>query len=230
MAARALLLTMLWQTTLWLIAIGAILFGAGGDLKWPQAWVYLAETTISAFALGIWLARTDPALLRARLSARFHRDQRLWDRVFMACAGAGYIAWLVLAGLDARRYRWSSVPLWAQGFGALLIALCMVGAWLVFRTNSYAAPQVRIQAERGQTVVTTGPYRFVRHPMYAAAILYFLGVPLLLGSLWALLPVPLFVAAFAGRVIGEERLLLQALPGYDAYRHKVRFRLVPGLW
>ena len=87
----------------------------------------------------------------------------------------------------------------------------------MFRSNSFAAPQVRIQADRGQTVATTGPYRIVRHPMYAAAILYFLGVPLLLGSLWALLPVPLFVVAFAARAVGEERMLRQSLPGYDAY-------------
>jgi protein-S-isoprenylcysteine O-methyltransferase Ste14 len=89
---------------------------------------------------------------------------------------------------------------------------------------------VRIQADRAQTVATTGPYRFVRHPMYSVAILYFLGVPLLLGSLWALIAAPIFVLAFAGRAVGEERMLRHALPGYVAYADKVRFRLIPGLW
>lgn len=122
------------------------------------------------------------------------------------------------------------LPIWAQGLGAVLVAVCMILVWLVFRANSFAAPQVRIQTERGQVVVTTGPYRVVRHPMYAAAIVYFLGVPLLLGSRWALLPVPLFIAAFGARAIGEERMLRQSFPGYTAYADRVRFRFIPGVW
>jgi protein-S-isoprenylcysteine O-methyltransferase Ste14 len=197
------------QTTIWLLVMGAIVFAAGGGLAWPQAWVFLAESGVSGFTIGAWLTRHDPALLAARLSSLFHRDQSPWDRVFLGCAGLGFIAWLVLAAVDAHRFRWSVVPLWAQALGAV---------------------QVRHQAERGQVVVTTGPYRFVRHPMYAFATLYFLGVPLLLGSWWALLPVPLFAIAFGARAIGEERMLRQALPGYDAYTGTVRFRLIPGIW
>ena len=218
------------HTIIWLFALGLILFVAAGDWLWPQGWAFLGETGACSIALCMWLARHDAALLEARISMRFHRDQKLWDRVFMTGAGIGFIVWLVLAALDGHRFRWSSVPLWGQGLGATLIALCMLGAWLVFRANSFAAPQVRVQAERGQTVVTTGPYRFVRHPMYAAAILYFIGVPLLLGSLWALAPVPLFVIGFAGRAIGEERVLRHALPGYTDYADTVRHRLIPGLW
>jgi protein-S-isoprenylcysteine O-methyltransferase Ste14 len=218
------------QTTIWLLVMGAIVFAAGGGLAWPQAWVFLAESGVSGFTIGAWLTRHDPALLAARLSSLFHRDQSPWDRVFLGCAGLGFIAWLVLAAVDAHRFRWSVVPLWAQALGAVLIALCMVGVSCVFAANSFAAPQVRHQAERGQVVVTTGPYRFVRHPMYAFATLYFLGVPLLLGSWWALLPVPLFAIAFGARAIGEERMLRQALPGYDAYTGTVRFRLIPGIW
>jgi protein-S-isoprenylcysteine O-methyltransferase Ste14 len=218
------------HTTLYLIVLGAILFAAAGDWGWPQAWVFLLEAGAFTFGFVAWLSRHDPALLEARLSSLYHRDQSVWDRIFLSCAGIGYIAWLVLAALDAHRFRWSVVPVWPQVLGALLIAVCMVGVAFVFHANSFAAPQVRLQAERGQVVATTGPYRFVRHPMYALAILYFLGAPLLLGSWWALLPVPLFVAGFAGRAIAEEHMLRQALPGYDAYADKVRFRLIPGLW
>jgi protein-S-isoprenylcysteine O-methyltransferase Ste14 len=100
----------------------------------------------------------------------------------------------------------------------------------VFRYNSFAAPQVRIQSDRGQHVVTEGPYRVVRHPMYAAAVFYFVGAPLLLGSWWGLLAVPFYVAGIGGRAVGEERMLRQALPGYDDYARRVRFRLIPGLW
>jgi protein-S-isoprenylcysteine O-methyltransferase Ste14 len=218
------------QTSLWLIAMAGLLFAAAGDWHWPQAWAFLLESAVSAFALGAWLARHDPALLQARLSSGFHRDQGLWDRIFLSTAGAGFVAWLVLAALDAHRYRWSTTPIWAQILGAALIAACMLLVSLVFRANTFAAPQVRIQSDRQQSVVTTGPYRIVRHPMYAAAILYFLGVPLLLGSRWALLPIPLFVAAFAVRAVHEERVLRNALPGYDAYAANVRFRLIPFVW
>jgi protein-S-isoprenylcysteine O-methyltransferase Ste14 len=216
------------QTTVLLAVMGVILFASAGDWRWPEAWIYLAEIGVASALLVSWLAHHDPALLKSRLSPPFHRDQGLWDRLFMIGAGLAVIGWLVLAGLDARRFRWSSMPAWAQGLGAVLVAVCMILSWQVFRANSFAAPQVRIQAE--QVVVTTGPYGVVRHPMYSAAILYFIGVPLMLGSCWALLPVPLFIAAFGARAIGEERVLRQSLAGYDAYANKVRFRFMPGIW
>ncbi|MEA2737113.1 MAG: hypothetical protein QOH05_420 [Acetobacteraceae bacterium] len=217
------------QTTIWFVVMAAILFGAAGSWDWPQAWIFLAESWISACIVGVWLARHDPALLEARLS-RFHPDQKPWDRIFLVGAIIGYLGWITLIALDAGRFRWSRTPLPAQGLGFLLIASCMALVWLVFRSNSFAAPQVRLQADRGQRVITGGPYRIVRHPMYAAALLYFIGVPLLLGSLWGLLPIPIFVAALGARAVGEERMLRQALPGYDDYARRVRFRLVPGVW
>jgi protein-S-isoprenylcysteine O-methyltransferase Ste14 len=215
------------QTTLWLIAMAALLFGAAGGWGWPQAWVFLAESAISAIAVGSWLARHDPALLEARMS-RFHPDQKPWDRIFLVGAFVAFILWLVLIALDARRFHWSRVPLPAQVLGAGLIGLCMILVWFVFRINSFAAPQVRMQAK--QRVITEGPYRIVRHPMYSAALFYFLGVPLLLGSWCGLLPVPLFMVALGLRTVGEERMLRQALPDYDDYARKVRFRLGPGVW
>ncbi len=218
------------QTGVWLVVMAVLLFGAAGDWGWPQAWAFLLENAVIAFGLGIWLKRYDPALLEARMSAGFQPGQGLWDRIFLCCAGVGFVSWLVLAGLDARRFAWSAVPAWAEVLGAVLIALCMAGVTWVFRINSFAAPQVRIQAERGQVTVTTGPYRVVRHPMYGFAILYLLGVPLLLGSWWAMALVPLFVVAVGWRAVQEERLLQQSLAGYSAYANRVRFRFVPGVW
>jgi protein-S-isoprenylcysteine O-methyltransferase Ste14 len=225
MGRRALL-----QTTVWLIGLGAVLLIAAGDWAWPQAWVFFAEIEISSLMVGAWLARHDPALLASRLSRPFHADQQRWDRMFLALALPGYVAWLVLMALDARRFGWSHVPPWMQGLGFVLVALCMGLVWQVFRFNSFAAPQVRIQADRGQRVVTEGPYRIVRHPMYAAALLYFIGAPLLLGSWWGLLPVPFFMLGLGARAAGEERMLRQALPDYDDYARRVRFRFVPGVW
>jgi protein-S-isoprenylcysteine O-methyltransferase Ste14 len=225
MVARALI-----QTTLLSIVLGALLFGAAGGWDWPQAWIFLAEVEVSSMLVSVWLARHDPALLESRMSRPFHGEQKRWDRLFLAGAFIGFGGWMVLIALDARRFGFSHVPLWAQALGAVLIAACMMLVWRVFRYNSFAAPQVRLQPERGQHVVTDGPYQIVRHPMYAAALLYFLGVPLLLGSWWGLLPVPFFMAGLGGRAVGEERMLRQALPGYDDYARRVRFRLVPGVW
>jgi protein-S-isoprenylcysteine O-methyltransferase Ste14 len=221
---------MVVQTVLWLMAMGAVLFLAAGDWRWPQGWVLLGELTVLAFAVSFWLLRYDPALLESRLSSPMQRDQKAWDRIFMVAACVAFIGWMVLIGLDARRFRWSHVPSWGQALGAVLIVLCMALVWQTFRFNSFAAPQVRVQTGRAHRVITGGPYRVVRHPMYAGALLYFLGMPLLLGSWWGVLSAPLMTAGLGMRAVGEERMLRRELPGYDDYTRRVRFRLVPGLW
>lgn len=122
------------------------------------------------------------------------------------------------------------MPVWAQATGAILIALCMYLAYLTFRENSYAAPVIKIQRERGHHVVSTGPYAHVRHPMYAGAVLFFIGTPLLLGSWWGLAAAPLIAAVMAVRAVLEERVLADELPGYREYATRVRYRLIPGVW
>lgn len=221
---------MVVQTTLMLAAMGVILFVAAGDWLWPQGWLFLAEVALSSFAVGFWLARNDPELLRSRLSSPVQPDQKPWDRVFMAVAGVAFVGWMALMALDARRFRWSHAPVWSQAAGALLIALCMILVWRTFRFNSFAAPQVRVQSERGHKVITGGPYSIVRHPMYAGAVLYFIGTPLLLGSWCGLIFAPLLAAGLGARAVGEERMLRRELLGYDDYARQVKFRLVPGIW
>jgi protein-S-isoprenylcysteine O-methyltransferase Ste14 len=221
---------MVVQTTLWLAAMGAILFLAAGDWRWLQGWVFLGELGFFSFAVSLWLLRYDPALLESRLSAPVRRDQMPWDRIFMLAVAVVFIGWMVLIALDARRFGWSHVPLWAQALGAVLIALGMVLVWQTFRFNTFAAPQVRVQAARAHQVVTDGPYRIVRHPMYAGGMLWLLGMPLLLGSWWGVVAVPLLVAGMTLRAVGEERMLRRELSGYDEYARRVRFRLLPGIW
>lgn len=218
------------QTTAWLAGMGAILFLAAGDWRWFEAWIYLAELALLSFAVSCWLLVHDPALLASRLTAPVRRDQMPWDRVFMVVVMNVFLAWLVLIGLDARRFAWSHVPVWAEGLGAVLLALGMGIAWQTFRYNTFAAPQVRVQADRGHHVVTDGPYRIVRHPMYAGAILWLVGAPLMLGSWWGVAAVPLIVAALGRRAVGEERMLRHELTGYDEYAKRVRYRLIPGVW
>ncbi len=218
------------QTAVLLLVLGLVLFWPAGRWGWAQAWIFLAEIGAGSMAVSLWLARHDPALLAARLSGPVHAGQARWDRVFFALAGIWFLAWLALCGWDAGRRGGSAVPVFLQIAGGGLIGLSLFAAWLTFRVNSYAAPQVRVQADRGQTVVTSGPYRIVRHPMYAGAVLFFVGTPLLLGSWWGLLPVPVGVVGLGIRAVGEERMLRQALVGYEAYAARVRFRLVPGIW
>jgi protein-S-isoprenylcysteine O-methyltransferase Ste14 len=218
------------QTTLWLTVMGVILFAAAGDVAWPQGWIFLAEIALCSFAVSFWLLRHDPVLLASRLSSPVQRDQLPWDRMFMRAVVVVFVGWMVLIGLDARRFEWSYVPVWLQVVGAGLIALSMFLICQIFRFNTFAAPQLRIQAERAHRVVTDGPYRIVRHPMYAASILYLLGMPLLLGSWWGVAAVPVIIAGLALRIRREEGMLRQELSGYADYAAKVRYRLVPGVW
>src|SRR6266851_112066 len=195
------------QTTAWLLAMAVLLFVPAGRIDWPGAWAFLAEMAAMGFGLGFWLARHDPALLAERMSLPFQRGQKRWDKIFLAAVMALFILWLVAMALDAGRWRWSSVPVWAQALGALLIGLTGALGYLTLRENSFAAAVVKVQMDRGQKTVTTGPYRVVRDPLYAGAVLYFLGAPLLLGSRLGLALAPLLIAAVAFRAVLEERLL-----------------------
>jgi protein-S-isoprenylcysteine O-methyltransferase Ste14 len=141
-----------------------------------------------------------------------------------------FIGWFGFMAVDARRCGWSHTPLWAQALGAALIVGAFYGWVGVLRANSFAAVTVRLQEERGQTVISTGPYAVVRHPMYAYAVLLMIGAPLLLGSLWGLMGVVLLLPLLAARALGEEVMLLDGLPGYREYAAKVRLRLLPGVW
>jgi protein-S-isoprenylcysteine O-methyltransferase Ste14 len=227
---ETLLATLIVKNVAWTAVLALILFGAAGTWRWPAGWLFLAELGGCGLAISLWLARYDPALLAERMSFGFQPAQKAWDKVFIVAIIAFWIGWLVLMGLDAVRFRWSSVPTWLQAAGAILIALCMYIAYLAFRENSYAAPVVKIQRERGHRVVSTGPYAHVRHPMYAGALLFFIGMPLLLGSWWGLAVAPVVTAMLVARILMEERTLAEGLSGYREYAARVRYRLVPGVW
>jgi protein-S-isoprenylcysteine O-methyltransferase Ste14 len=215
---------------LWFAAMGLLLFLPAGTLDWPAAWAFLAELAILGLAMGLWLLRLDPGLVEQRLGAPIQKGQPVADKILLSVFLLLFAGWLVLMGLDAVRFGWSSMPGWAQGAGALGIFLSLWIGYRVMRENSFAAPVVRIQEERGQTVVTTGPYRYVRHPLYAGALFFFIGSPLLLGSWWGLVPALLLALMLALRIPIEERALRAGLPGYAAYAARVRYRLIPLVW
>jgi len=217
------------QTFVWFGVMGALLFLSAGTLNWPSAWVYLAVMIGFSLTLGVSLARRDPGLMNERLSPPIQRDQAAADKVLLSILLVAIFAWLGLMGLDFR-YGWSAVPSWLLAIGGVVL---LVGIWICYLTmleNSFAAPVVKIQGERGQHVITTGPYSYVRHPMYAGAILYFAGTALLLGSWWGLASVLLFILLLAIRIFIEEQALRTGLQGYDDYAANVRYRLIPLVW
>jgi protein-S-isoprenylcysteine O-methyltransferase Ste14 len=218
------------QTCLGLALMAMLLFVPAGTLHWPAAWVLLAELGILGFACGLWLAWTDPDLLRERMSPLVQRDQEASDRTLMKIISIAFVVWLVFMPLDACRFGWSHVPLWVRWIGAIAIAVSLaIVHWTVLE-NRYAVVVVRVQRERGQHVITTGPYRFVRHPMYAGAILLFVGTPLLLGSWYGLIGAAIIMALFCVRITIEERTLRAELEGYTEYAAGVPSRLIPGVW
>ncbi len=176
------------------------------------------------------IARSDPELLRERMASPIQRAQKSWDKVFIVVLFTLWLSQYVVAGLDAVRFHASDVPLWLKAAGALGIAVSIWVFHVVMQTNTFAAPVVKIQTERKHQVVSTGPYAYVRHPMYAGAIPMIVGTPLLLGSYYALLWSLALIVLFAIRAVLEEKVLKSELDGYTAYAARVRYRLVPGLW
>ena len=214
------------KTLIWIGFMATLLFAPAGTIWWPQGWVFLIELAVSGLLISGWRYVHDTALLEQRMASPVQREQAGWDRIFMICMMLFFCAWLAVMGLDAVRFHASHVPV----VGAVAILVSQYVFWLVFRANSYAAPVVKVQKERGHAIATTGPYAYVRHPMYAGAILLLIGIPLLLGSWYGLALAPVLVVAFAIRAVLEERTLQAQLPGYADYATRVRYRFVPLIW
>ena len=207
--------------------MGAILFIPAGTIRYWQAWVYLAVFFgASAFTTGD-LAKRDPKLLERRMRGGPTAEREPVQRIIMVFASLCFVALLVVPALD-HRFRWSVVPLSVVVVGNVLVALGFYGILRVYRENTYTS--ATIQVEAGQTVIATGPYAIVRHPMYASALLYLIGTPLALGSYYGLLAFVAMVPVLIWRLVDEERLLARTLPGYREYQRRVSYRLVPHVW
>jgi protein-S-isoprenylcysteine O-methyltransferase Ste14 len=217
------------QTAVWFVLQAVVLLGSADDWAWPQGWTYLGEVLALSLATTIGLMLHDPELLKARMSSPLKRNQRPRDLAVIAVFFAAYVGWYVLIGLD-HRFFWSGTALVVQILGAVLIGLGMMLVWETFRANTFATTQVRVQTERAQTVVDSGPYRYIRHPMYAGMVLFVIGTPLMLGSLWGLAATPLLFVLLALRTLGEEQVLKTDLSGYADYMTRTPWRIVPGVW
>ncbi len=205
------------------------LFLAAGTIAWPAGWIWLILLHVwLLIGIGL-LLKYNRGLLQERLSIS-QSNQKAWDKVFLLLYELFLFAWLALMPLDAMRFHWSLMPLVLQVIGVIALIASFLLISLTFRENAFLSPMVRIQEERGQTVISTGPYHYVRHPMYAGGFLLFLGTPLLLGSWYGLFLFLLFLPSVAVRAILEERMLREELPGYEAYMTQVKYRLIPYVW
>lgn len=220
---------LLLQNIIWIVGMGAVLFLSAGTSQWPAGWIFLVTMALLGLTDGLWLAKSDPDLLAERMNSMMQPGQPTADKIFIVAFGCIALIWFVIIGLE-RRAQASDMPMILQALGFVLLLLSNVFVMWVMRTNSFAAPVVKIQAERGQRVIDNGPYAYVRHPMYSGTILFFAGLPLLLGSWWGLIMMPLFVLLFGYRATLEERALISGLPGYTDYMTRVRYRLILGIW
>jgi len=210
---------------------GLILFVSAGTMDWVWGWVMLIVMAIFLAAHPIILIPINPDLLAEREKGLRDRGVKTWDRWIAALAGGVFpiVSWVV-AGLDFR-FGWTeSLPLAVHLSGLLVMALGFALFLWAMASNAFFAEGVRIQTERGHTVAAGGPYRYVRHPGYAGAVLSILAAPLLLGSLWALVPAGISAALYVVRTYLEDKLLRAELPGYEEYAQRTRHRLVPGVW
>ncbi|MBS0530338.1 MAG: isoprenylcysteine carboxylmethyltransferase family protein [Proteobacteria bacterium] len=227
--SRDLIRRLVLQNTIWIVTLGALLFVSAGTLRWPAAWLFLLTMGTLGLAGGFWFLKTNPGLLAERMRPMMQKDQPAADKIFMVVLGPTALIWLIVMGLD-ERHQWSRMAVEFQILGFVLFLLSLVISFWVMQENTFAAPVVKVQSERGHRVISTGPYAFVRHPMYGGVIFFFLGVSLLLGSWWGTAITPIFIILFAIRTVIEERTLIAGLPGYPDYAGRVRYRLVPGIW
>ena len=216
------------RETLGLLVMGVALFWSAGRVDWWPGWAVLAVMAAWIAATAIILIRLNPGLLAERLGPR--KGAKPWDTVIMSLLGLIQLARYIIAGLD-QRYDWTGgLPAVAQ---LAALALCVLGYALVVwatASNAFFSQIVRIQSERGHTVVRGGPYRYVRHPAYIGAILFELAVPVLLASWPALIISGLSVLLLILRTALEDRTLQAELAGYTGYARQVRYRLLPGIW
>jgi protein-S-isoprenylcysteine O-methyltransferase Ste14 len=211
-------------TILW----GAVLFLSAGRLDWPRGWIYLGLCVLGLVVNGAGVIRKNPELVRERWKKR--ADTKTFDKVFMVLYTPTVFVMPAVAGLDAVRFGWSSMGPETLYIGVALHLVSILPIAAAMASNPFLETTVRIQTDRGHRVITTGPYRVVRHPMYVGAILHFLGTPLVLGSVWTSVPVGTAILMFVVRAALEDRTLRRELPGYEEYAQRTRWRLLPGVW
>lgn len=221
-AARAL------QTSAIFAVMGGVLFLSAGRLDWREAWVFLGIYFALSLGASLAMLRYDPGLSQER--TRPGKNVKWWDQVLVGVNLLLTLSLFAVIGLDAGRFGWSKVPSWARILALLgFVPAFGLPVWASL-VNTYMSSRVRIQEERGHQVVSSGPYAFVRHPMYAGMILYDICLPILLGSWWGLVVGGLMIVLVVIRTSLEDRTLQKELAGYAEFAARVPYRLAPGVW
>lgn len=212
---------------LYVLVNAVILFLSAGTLNWPAAWLYFGMGMGSYGIAGVIIIRQNPEIINER--GRKSDDTKPFDKTFSCIYLPLLLLSMVIPGLDYR-FGWSSMPEWLQVLGFIGLIPALILPYWCMAVNHYLTVTVRIQEDRGHQVVSAGPYRFVRHPMYVGVILQAICMPLALGSWVGLIPGVLIAAAFVWRTSQEDRILQVELAGYSDYAQELRYRLLPGVW
>lgn len=204
--------------------LGLFFFLPAGTLNYWEAWLYLVVLFTPIFFVMQYLLKNDPALLERRMRMR---EQAGEQGLIIKLSFVYFLVTFLLPGFD-KRFGWSDVPVWLVLVADLIVLAGYIVVILVFRENSYASRTVEVDED--QKVIDTGPYSVVRHPMYSGLTALYVISPLALGSYWALIPALLIVPIIVARIVSEEKILAEELPGYTEYQKKVKYRLLPGVW
>lgn len=215
-------------TIIYLLIYPLLILGLSGDWLWLAGWIFSVWFLALCLTTIIYLYFKDPALLAERYNIG---GAQVLDKYFLLAFLVLFFGWFIVMPLDAKRFAWTAeFPFWLKIFGAILLAGSSFFLFRSFSDNTFLAPVVRIQSERKQQVVSSGVYAFVRHPMYLGAVFLFFGAPLFLNSLYGISIGLLMTILLIARIIGEEKMLIENLKGYEEYRQKVRYRLFPFIW
>lgn len=219
-----LLIEALTKFTCGLLMVGLLIFLPAGTFAYPYGWLLVGLLFVPMLIAGFVMLAKSPELLKKRLDVK---EKQGAQKGVVAFSGLMFIVGFVVAGLDFR-FGWSAVPPWVVVTASVLFLVAYGLYAEVMRENAYLSRTIKV--EQGQTVVDTGMYSIVRHPMYAVTVLLFLMIPLVLGSWYALVAFAFYPAAIVVRLTDEEKLLTKELPGYAEYKQKVRYRLIPFIW
>jgi protein-S-isoprenylcysteine O-methyltransferase Ste14 len=211
--------------------IPLVILFLSGNWFWIEGWIFGVWFVALSLSATFYLYFRDPALLKERFQPIKTTNQKREQAYLIYFTGIVFLTWLAIMPLDAKRYGWTTnFPSWLQAVGAVALVLSFFFIFRSFVDNTFLSPLIRIQRERKQHVVSNGVYGFIRHPMYLGAILMFIGTPLLLGSIYGILLSIVLVVCIIARTIGEEKMLVNELEGYEEYRKKVKYRLIPFVW
>ena len=210
-----------------ILVMALLLFIPAGTLRYWQAWIFLSAYFVVSLAITFYLVTKDPALAARRMSGGPFAEKEPVQKIIMGMISLGFIALLVLPAID-HRFGWSKIAWGAALAGNVLVWLGWLGIFFVLKENSFSSATIEVAPD--QRVISTGPYAWVRHPMYVSALVMLLGIPVSLGSWWGTLIVVAMIPTLIWRLLLEERFLRRNLPGYSAYQDRVRYRLLPLIW